>query len=95
MEDGDPVRVSVDSRVMVDADFFWKMNPNYTRPRANLAGTRWASPPGSDRVKCDDIELSELKEDELLICCPTVLGFSLDEKLWGEIFLSILVYSFN
>jgi hypothetical protein len=84
MEDGDPVRVSVDSRVMVDADFFWKMNPNYTRPRANLAGTRWASPPGSNQVKCDEVELSELKEDELLICCPTVPGFSLDEKLWGE-----------
>jgi hypothetical protein len=81
MEDGDLVRVSVDSRVMVDADFFWKMNPNYTRPRANLAGTRWALSPGFDRVKCDDIELFELKEDELLICCPTVLGFSLDEKL--------------
>jgi hypothetical protein len=63
MEDGDSVRVSVDSRVMVDADFFWKINFNYSRPRANLAGTRWGSPPGSDQVKCDDIELSELKED--------------------------------
>ncbi|PVH68430.1 P-loop containing nucleoside triphosphate hydrolase protein [Cadophora sp. DSE1049] len=84
MEDGDPVRVSVDSRVMVDANFFWKMNPNYTRPRANLAGTRWVSPPRSGQVKCDDIELFELKEDELLICCATVPGFSLDEKLWVE-----------
>jgi hypothetical protein len=26
-----------------------------------------------------------LKEDELLICCPTVPGFSLGDKLWGEI----------
>jgi len=81
MEDRDPVRVSVNSRVIVDTDFFWKMNPNYSRPHTNLAGTRWGSPPGSDQVKCNNTELSELKEDELLICYPTIPGFNLDEKL--------------
>ena len=30
MEDREPVKVSVDSRVMLDAAFFRKMNPNYT-----------------------------------------------------------------
>ena len=33
MEDGEPVKVSVDSRVMLDAAFFRKMNPNYTGPQ--------------------------------------------------------------
>jgi hypothetical protein len=40
MHDGDPVTVSVDSRVIVDADFFWQMNLNYSKPRADLAGNR-------------------------------------------------------
>ncbi|KAG4427614.1 hypothetical protein IFR05_016902 [Cadophora sp. M221] len=82
MDDGDLIRVTVDSRIMIDADFFWKMNPNYSRPRADLAETGWR-PPGSHRVK-GGVELADLKEDELLICCPTVLGFSLGEKLWVE-----------
>jgi len=91
MDDGDPVRVSVDSRVMTDADFFWKMNPNYSRPRADLAATVWDRhrlPPGyeppRDQVKSDDVEPVELKEGDLLICCPTVPGFSFGEKMWVE-----------
>jgi hypothetical protein len=71
------------------------MNLNYSKPCANLAETRQGLPPGFNQVKCDNIELSELKKNKLLICCPTVLGFSLDKKLWGEFFLSILVYLFN
>ncbi len=33
MKDGEPVKVSVDDRVMLDVAFFRKMNPNYTRPQ--------------------------------------------------------------
>lgn len=33
MEEGEPVKVSVDSRIMLDAAFFRKMNPNYARPQ--------------------------------------------------------------
>ena len=93
MDDGDPIRLTVDSRVMVDPDFFWKMNPNYSRPRTDLDVTRpnksgQPPPPGygpSNRVvKSDGIEPAELTEDDLLICCPTVLGFSFGEKQWGE-----------
>jgi hypothetical protein len=96
MYEGDPVTVSVDSRVMVDADFFWKMNPNYSRPRADLAGNRIrniSSNQGgpslslSKPVQSEDIETAELTEDDLLICCPTVLGFSFGEKLWGKLYL--------
>ena len=42
-------------------------------------------------VKSDDVEPVELKEGDLLICCPTVPGFSFGEKMWGEFILSILV----
>jgi hypothetical protein len=96
MHEGDPVTVSVDSRVMVDADFFWQMNPNYSRPRADLAGNRIQKassyqgsppPPPLKPVQSEDIEPAELAEDDLLICCPTVLGFSFGEKVWGEFYL--------
>lgn len=30
-----------------------------------------------DQVKSDDLEPTEMQERDLLICCPTVLGFSL------------------
>ena len=33
MKDGEPVKVSVDNRVMLNAVFFRKINPNYTRPQ--------------------------------------------------------------
>jgi hypothetical protein len=33
------------------------------------------------------VELADLTEDDLLICCPTVQGFSFGEKLWGEFYL--------
>ena len=96
MHEGDPVTVSVDSRVMIDADFFWQMNPNYSRPRADLAGNRVRNasshqggppPPLPKPVQSEDIEPAELTEEDLLICCPTVLGFGFDEKLWGEFYL--------
>ena len=35
MKDGDAITVFVDSRVMLGAAFFRKMNPNYTRPQPN------------------------------------------------------------
>jgi hypothetical protein len=88
MDDGDPVRLSVDSRVMIDPDFFWKMNPNYSRPRTDLDVTRPSQPPPgwSSRtvVKSNGVEPAELTEKDLLICCPTVLGFSFGEKVWGK-----------
>jgi hypothetical protein len=89
---------------MIDADFFWKMNPNYSRPRNDLAGTRLGNSlsvvyvggppppplgrPPRDHVKNDDVELDDLTEDDFLVCCPTVLGFSFGDKLWGTSFCS-------
>jgi len=33
IEDGEPVKVSIDSRVILNTTFFRKINPNYTRPQ--------------------------------------------------------------
>jgi len=32
IKDGEPVKVSIDSRVILNTTFFRKINPNYTRP---------------------------------------------------------------
>jgi hypothetical protein len=41
--------------------------------------------PPSRQVKAVGIEPIQLEDDELLICCPTVPGFSLNNKLWDEV----------
>jgi len=38
----------------------------------------------SARVKNDGLHPGELGEVDLLICSPTVMGFSLGDKFWGE-----------
>jgi hypothetical protein len=96
MKKNRPVKVFVNSKIMVDATYFGEANPNYTRASIN---DDKSSPPGiswvifgpedsrkrsSDSVKSNGLEPSEVKGDDLLICSPTVLGFSLGNKLWGE-----------
>jgi hypothetical protein len=92
------ITVSVDSRVMLDAAFFRKMNPNYTRPQPNelvrnkterdlfFEDYSESSNEGSlDRIKGNGVEPTNIEEKDLLICCPTVPGFSLGDKLWSMI----------
>jgi hypothetical protein len=100
MHKRDPVRLSVNSRVMIDADF-WKMNPNYSRPRADVTATRpdkhTQGPPPSgynpsrDQVKSDGVELAHLKEDYFLICCPTVCVSVLARSCGVSRFSSIFI----
>ena len=98
MKDGEAVKVSVDSRVMLDAAFLRKMNPNYTRPQpVELVKKKThcdglfeiisdsSSKRTLDQVKDNGVELNKIRENNLLICCPTVPGFSLGDKLWRMI----------
>jgi hypothetical protein len=98
MKNNKPVRVPINSRVMIDATFFQEINPNSgSRPRVtkpqwvkNSSGEWYISSESlsglpSLYVKSIGLEPIELKEDELLICCPTIPRFSLGDKLWGEI----------
>ncbi|ORY10820.1 hypothetical protein BCR34DRAFT_588363 [Clohesyomyces aquaticus] len=93
MYKGKPVGVSVDSWIMIDAAFFWKMNLNYSRLKANdeddacltsLLSLLYPSQPQPERVRSTGLELADLTEDDLLICCPMVPGFSFSDKLWPE-----------
>ena len=98
IKDGEAVTISVDSRVMLNAAFFRKINPNYTRPQPNelvkkkTDGNRWAemflessSERALDQVKSNGVQPTQIEEKDLLICCPTVPGFGLGDKLWSII----------
>ena len=100
MHKGQSVEVSVDSRVMIDAACFRKINPNYSRlkiaepadsipvidiweliePADDSDRNGVEAPPGQVENKPE-----EMTDDDFLICCPTVLGFSFADKLWGKI----------
>lgn len=100
IKDREVLRVSVNSRIMLDAAFFRKMNPSYPRPqpdelarnKADDDNNGWFSEPSSERtldqIKDNGTEPTQLGDDDLLICCPTVPGFSLGDKLWRIIISS-------
>jgi len=46
-----------------------------------------ASETSPDQLEGSVVEQAETTEEYLLICCPTVPGFSLKDKLWGKILL--------
>lgn len=91
MKKGKPVEISVNSRIMVDAVLFQEINPNYTRPsifkNSNSIDLWDLMINGVSRVQIDEsairrsMDLDALSDEDLLICSPTVLGFSLDDKL--------------
>ena len=102
MDKGQPVEFNVDSRVMIDAEFFQKINLNYSRRKITepadviVKFELWdavlydddddkSSSEASGPAGCDDFETAEMTEDDFLICCPTVLGFSFADKRWGKL----------
>jgi hypothetical protein len=87
---GQLMKHHVNSRVMVDAGLFRKVNPNYARlqikkPQYMDIFGQVRESDSVDRVRSNGMDPSELREDDLAICSPTLLGFSLNEKIWGEV----------
>ncbi|KAI4176452.1 MAG: hypothetical protein LQ343_000988 [Gyalolechia ehrenbergii] len=82
---------------MIDAVYFQEANPNYTRPRISESGKQdstdiggiifWSdgdSAKRSNQVKSNGKDPAEMKEDDLILCSPTVPGFSYGNILWAE-----------
>jgi hypothetical protein len=79
---------------VVDAAYFREENPNYTRPsikESKKGPGGWVivnldeiDEEGSSLAKGNGIDPLEVKGDDLLICSPTVPGFSLGNSRWGE-----------
>lgn len=79
----------VDGRIVVDAKFFRRVNPNYDRPQVDPSSW-WDLWTGSESdghkgdIKNSEVQPQELEDGDLLVCSPTVLGFSLNKKRWRE-----------
>ena len=85
------IRKTIDSRIMIDAQQFRRSIPSYPRfftkksdfevDLGLFVSSRESNLP---RVKSNGSVPGEMKEDNLLICSPTVMGFSLADKFWGK-----------
>ena len=84
---------------MVNTAFFRKMNPNYPQPRviklakqdpslniSTFFGFEDNSISKANKITSGGKEPTQLEEHELIICCLTVPGFSLGDKLWRNAF---------
>ncbi|KAK6374732.1 hypothetical protein LTR64_002846 [Lithohypha guttulata] len=80
------VRKSVQSKIMIDTDQFRKMIPSYARIIIKKTEEGFFSDfiTTQQRVMDGETDLANLPEDKLVLCPPTVLGFSLNDKFWGE-----------
>jgi hypothetical protein len=89
VDDDNLVRFPVNGRIMVDPDLLRKTIPNYPRLATkkieifDIFG-RLTESQSTARVKSNDMNLDEIADDDFLICSPTVLGFSLSDKIWGK-----------
>jgi len=93
---GQVVEIPIKSRVVVNAPYFREENPNYSRPSIKESNRGPQGPPpsyfdldgisedGSSPAKDDGMDPSEVQGDDLLICSPTVPGFSLGNSRWGK-----------
>ena len=95
IEKGRVVQIFIKSRIVVDAAYFREENPNYTRP--SIKESNGGTSTGWVLIDLDELDEeepslaqgsgmdpSEVKGDDLLICSPTVPGFSLGNSRWGE-----------
>jgi hypothetical protein len=96
-EDGQPKKFHVSGRVMIDAVTCRQMNPNYFSDSANenryAGGTidldlffkdSGAGDSHSEYYQDETKREVSCSEGELLLCCPTVFGFCLSTKRWGQ-----------
>ncbi|KFY05238.1 hypothetical protein O988_00150 [Pseudogymnoascus sp. VKM F-3808] len=88
-----PVEIFINSRIMVDAASFQEINPNYTRPsifKSSDSIDLWLIVDAGSGNQIDEstmkssMDLDALTDEDFLVCSPTVLGFSLNDKLWLE-----------
>ena len=99
------MEVRIDSRIMVDAACFRKMNPNYfgstvinldhgydlsaySNEVSSEASSDDASIVTPFGLESSIVEQPHMTDEYLLICCPTVPGFSFKDKMWGKIHIS-------
>lgn len=87
-----PFQFTVEGRIMIDAASFKEKNPNYGSQRITKSSdaivyifTDQDSDMKQDQkgISSKALVPSEMRDEELLLCSPTVLGFSLSKRSWG------------
>lgn len=78
--DDEIVARHIEGRIMVDRICFQERMPNYPCARVQKVRPIFSTSGRCDSIKLADINPSEAKETELLVCSPTVLGFCLSRK---------------
>jgi hypothetical protein len=89
--------ILVKFRIMINVRFFWKSNLSYfrlfTKKSDGINLSLWDSSsiaqPDSEWVKSNDVDSNKMKNDDLLIYSAIVLGFSLNDKFWGKVYIYI------
>ena len=94
MHRGNAIQMPVVSRIMVDPGIFRELHPGYSRPRIyepgrgssiDLFDFGGSSGESVDHVNENEVDPREMQEQDLLICSPTIPGWILSDKTWGEI----------
>ena len=87
------IEIFINGGVVVDAAYFREEHPNYARPSIKESddGLDWiyfdldeVTEKLPSSAKGNGIDPSKVKGDDLLMCSPTVPGFSLGNGRWGE-----------
>lgn len=83
------MKLPIKSDIIVDVKTFRETNPNYPKLETKKpdcvdmwGGTREGE--AEDRVQHNGLDVGAMREVDLIRCSPTVLGFSLNEKVWGN-----------
>jgi hypothetical protein len=91
MKKGEPLKITIKGRIMVDPVKFQQDNPNYTRPsmfKSSKGVSIWLDIDDVPSTQLDEsalkkgVDANELRDEDFLLCSPTVLGYSLENKLW-------------
>jgi hypothetical protein len=88
------IKVHVNSRIMIDPEIFRELHPSYSRPKIYTPCRSSTIDPydfddspkkSADQVRDNGMDPSEMRDEDLLHCSPTIPGWVLSDKIWGEI----------
>ena len=101
MVKGKPRKITINCRIMVDSVKFLQDNPNYTRPsifKSSKGVGIWHDLDDEPSTRLDEsavkkgVNINELSKEGFLLCSPTVLGYSLENKLYCKITSPEILY---
>lgn len=87
-DEGEIICRYVQGRIVVDAICFQENKPNYPCPRVQKVRPKYSVFGQCATIKLENLDPDQLRENEFLICAPTVLGFCSKTKTFFEFAVS-------